>query len=56
MKNARIEECPEYKNTGYGIVGIQKEKEKCPDSCCYGTSRENCTLGKEAASECKSPS
>ncbi len=30
--------------------------EKCPDFCCYGTSRENCTLGKETASECKSPS
>ena len=31
------------------------ENEKCPDACFYGSSRTNCTLGKETATECKSP-
>ena len=28
---------------------------KCPKTCCYGSSRENCALGTETASTCTSP-
>ncbi len=38
------------------IWAILQPPKKCPDSCCYGSSRKNCTLGKETASECNSPS